>query len=398
MENLDKQLELIFKKDVDIPGQLTQKIKKAIDQKDKTKRRIIYCKIRNVTVAMLVIALLGLATPDIYAQIKWNIEYKEFENRPVEYGMASIKQAIENGYEKNIDMEYTYHDNIGVKLDSLMITDEFFSMNVDFVFPKETQINTETFSYGYAIYDENKNVYGILDGDYLDVKEIVKGKGYWKKLYTEENIPYNKKENFPITISDCPQGTTVITSKDGNIITKTSMTTPKEFPRSKKLYIRIFNIGYTMNQYDEERIELSVSERFNLTDAEWKLEVEVPENFYQRKSAEFKLAEEVKGFELKKLIVTETGTSIIFKMDGFIDLVMSGKDMDKDEFEQRMDEALYITNEDGKKYSYTKNDNGTYMNGTYKAKFDLNKSDLNQKLYLNFKMNGEQYKIQLLQK
>ena len=85
-------------------------------------------------------------------------------------------------------------------------------------------------------------------------------------------------------------------------------------------------------------------------------------------------------------------------MDGFIDLVMSGKDMDKDEFEQRMDEALYITNEDGKKYSYTKNDNGTYMNGTYKAKFDLNKSDLNQKLYLNFKMNGEQYKIQLLQK
>ena len=180
MENLDKQLELIFKKDVDIPGQLTQKIKKAIDQKDKTKRRIIYCKIRNVTVAMLVIALLGLATPDIYAQIKWNIEYKEFENRPVEYGMASIKQAIENGYEKNIDMEYTYHDNIGVKLDSLMITDEFFSMNVDFVFPKETQINTETFSYGYAIYDENKNVYGILDGDYLDVKEIVKGKGYWK--------------------------------------------------------------------------------------------------------------------------------------------------------------------------------------------------------------------------
>ena len=37
------------------------------------------------------------------------------------------------------------------------------------------------------------------------------------------------------------------------------------------------------------------------------------------------------------------------------------------------------------------------MNGTYKAKFDLNKSDLNQKLYLNFKMNDKQYKIELLQ-
>ena len=62
-----------------------------------------------------------------------------------------------------------------------------------------------------------------------------------------------------------------------------------------------------------------------------------------------------------------------------------------------MDDALYITNEEGKRYSYTKNENGTYMNGTYKAKFDLNKSDLNQKLYLNFKMNDKQYKIELLQ-
>lgn len=391
MENLDKELRNIFTKEENVPEQLTKTIQKTMSQKEKPKNKIIYYTIRNVAVAMAVITLLGVATPSIYAQIKWNIEYKEFENRPVEYGMASINQAIEQGYEKNIDMEYVYHDNIGVKLDTLMITDEFFSMNLDFIFPKETQINTETFSYGYAVYDENKNVYGVLDViSNLDVKEMAKGNGYWKKLYTEENIPYNKKEIFPRTISDSTQGATVITSKEGNIIAKTSMTTPKEFPRSKKLYIRIFNIGYTMNQ-------LSISERFELTDAEWKLEIEVPENFYQRESVELKLAEDADGFELKKLTVTETGTSIIFKMDGFIDMVMSGRDMKKEEFEQKMDEALYITNEEGKRYSYTKNENGTYMNGTYKAKFDLNKSDLNQKLYLHFKMNGKQYKIELTQ-
>lgn len=391
MENLDKELRNIFTKEENVPEQLTKTIQKTMSQKEKPKNKIIYYTIRNVAVAMAVIALLGVATPSIYAQIKWNIEYKEFENRPVEYGMASINQAIEQGYEKNIDMEYVYHDNIGVKLDTLMITDEFFSMNLDFIFPKETKINTETFNYGYAIYDENKNVYGVLDViSNLDVKEMAKGNGYWKKLYKEENISYNKKEIFPRTISDSTQGATVITSKEGNIIAKTSMTTPKEFPRSKKLYIRIFNIGYTMDQ-------LSMSERFELTDAEWKLEVEVPENFYQRESVELKLVEEVDGFELKKLTVTETGTSIIFKMDGFIDMVMSGRDMEKEEFEQKMDEALYITNEEGKRYSYTENDNGTYMNGTYKAKFDLNKSDLNQKLYLHFKMNGKQYKIELTQ-
>lgn len=391
MENLDKELRNIFTKEENVPEQLTKTIQKTMSKREEPKNKIIYYTIRNVAVAMAVITLLGVATPSIYAQIKWNIEYKEFENRPVEYGMASINQAIEQGYEKNIDMEYVYHDNIGVKLDTLMITDEFFSMNLDFVFPKETKINTETFSYGYAVYDENKNVYGVLDViSNLDVKEMLKGNGYWKKLYTEENIPYNKKEIFPRTISDSTQGATVITSKEGNIIAKTSMTTPKEFPRSKKLYIRIFNIGYTMNQ-------LSISERFELTDAEWKLEIEVPENFYQRESVELKLAEDADGFELKKLTVTETGTSIIFKMDGFIDMVMSGRDMEKEEFEQKMDEALYITNEEEKRYSYLENDNGTYMNGTYKAKFDLNKSDLNQKLYLHFKMNGKQYKIELTQ-
>lgn len=78
-------------------------------------------------------------------------------------------------------------------------------------------------------------------------------------------------------------------------------------------------------------------------------------------------------------------------------MVMSGRDMEKEEFEQKMDEALYITNEEEKRYSYLENDNGTYMNGTYKAKFDLNKSDLDQKLYLHFKMNGKQYKIELTQ-
>ncbi len=397
MENLDKELKNIFTKEENVPEQLTKTIQKTMNKKEKLKNKNIYYTIRNVAVAMVVVTLLGLATPNIYAQIKWNIEYKEFENRPVEYGMASIKQAMENGYEKNIDMEYVYHDNIGIKLSSIMITDDFFSMDVDFIFPKETIINTETFSYGYAVYDESKNVYGVREGEVFDLEKITKGKGYWKKLYREENIKYDKKANFPNAIGEFPGVSTVTTSKEGKIITNLSMSTPKKFPKSKKLYIRIFDIGYTMNQYDEENPKLSVSERFNLTDVEWKLEIEVPQDFYKRESIELKLAENVDGFELEKLTVTETGTNIIFKMDGFIDLVMSGKDMEKDEFEKKMDDALYITNEEGKRYSYTKNENGTYMNGTYKAKFDLNKSDLNQKLYLNFKMNDKQYKIELLQ-
>ncbi len=396
MDNLDKELKEIFAEERKAPEQFSKTIQKAMKSEKKPKDRIQFFKWVNAVAILLIVILLGVSAPDIYAKIKWNIEYQEFENRPVEYGLASIQQAMENGYEKNINMEYVYHDNIGVRLDSLMITDEFFSMNVDFVFPKDTPINTESFSYGYAVYDEEKNVYGIFEGGIVDLEDMIHPK-YWKKLYREEKISYNPKDNFPTKAIGQAEGENIITSKEGNIIAQARMTTPKEFPRSKKLYIRIFNIGYTMYEYNEENPEMSLSEKFKLTEAEWKLEIEVPESFYQRKSVKLKLAKEVEGFELKKLNVTETGTNIVFKMDGFLDLVMAGKDMDSQEFHQKMDEAIYITDETGKRYSYLNSENGTYYEGTYKAKFDVNKNDLNKKFYLHFTVNGQEHKIELVE-
>lgn len=396
MDKLDEKLKQIFSEEKQVPEQFSRTIQKAMKHEKKTENKIKSFKWVNVAAILLVIVLLGVSAPNIYAQIKWNIEYQEFENREVEYGSASIKQAIENGYEKNISMEYVYHDNIGVRLDSLMITDEFFSMNIDFIFPKDIPINTESFSYGYAVYDENKNVYGVYEGGIADLKARIKPK-YWKKLYQEEKIPYSAKDVFPIQIADYTIGATVITSKEGNLIAQAKMTTPREFPRSKKLYIRIFNIGYTMYEYNEKNPEMSLSERFKLTEAEWKLEVEVPESFYHRESISLKLKEEVDGFELKKLNVTETGMNVIFKLDGFLDLVMAGKDMETEEFHQKMDDAIYITDEKGKRYSYLNDENGTYREGTYKAKFDINKNDLNKKFYLHFTINGQEYKIELVE-
>lgn len=395
MKEFDEKLKNIFTEEKEIPEQFSKMIQKVMTGEKKTKNKILHNKWLNIAAVLLVIVLLGVATPNIYAQIKWNIEYKEFENRPVEYGSASIKQAMEDGYEKNIEMEYVYHDNIGIRLDALMITDDFYSMNVDFVFPKEMAINTDTFTYGYAVYDEDKNVYGVYEGGLAQLGTIPQ---YWKKLYQEENISYNPKDVFPSRpLADELTGAMVVTSKEGNIIAKTTMKTPREFPKSKKLYVRIFNIGYTMFEYNEENPELSLSEQFKLTDAEWKLEVEVPNSFYQRESILLKLAEDVEGFELKKLNITETGTSIIFKMDGFMDLIMSGMGMSKEEFEQKMDHAIYMTDETGKRYSYLNNSNGTYFDNTYKAKFDITKNDFTKKFYLHFTINGIEHKVELIQ-
>lgn len=396
MEELDKKLRSIFTEEKEVPEQFSEAIKKAMQKEQKTTNKGKYRKWLNVAAILLVVVLLGMATPNIYAQIKWNIEYKEFENRPIEYGSASIKRAMEEGNEKNIEMDYVYHDNIGVRLDSLLITDDFFSMNVDFVFPKETTINTDTFTYGYAIYDEEKNVYGVYEG----ALGSMMNQNYWKKLYKEEGIEYNPKDFFPSRpLADNMTGAMVKTSREGNIIAQVSMQTPREFPKSKKLYIRIFNIGYTMSEYEQEedKFVMTMEEKFKLTEAEWKLEVEVPESFYQRESVNFKLAKSIEGFELKKLKVTETGANIIFKMEGFLELVMSGMEMPQEEFEQKMEEAIYIVDEKGKRYGYLQNSNGTYFDNCYKAKFDITKNDLNQKFYLCVKVNGVEYCSELIQ-
>lgn len=395
-EKLDKKLKNIFEEEIEVPKQFTKAIKKTMQVQPNIKKKAKYRKWLNVAAVLLVLVLLGMTTPTIYAQIKWNVEYKEFVNRPIEYGSASIKKAMEEGNEKNIEMDYIYHDNIGVRLDSLFITDDFFSMKVDFVFPKETPINTDTFTYGYAIYDEQKNVYGVYEGALGEIMN----QNYWKKLYKEEKMDYNPKDIFSSRpLADNLTGATVTTSKEGNLIAQVTMQTPREFPKSKKLYIRIFNIGYTMAEYEKKKdsYEMTIEEKFKLTQAEWKLEVQVPESFYQRETVNLKLAKEIEGFELKKLKVTETGTNIIFKMDGFLDLVMSGMGMPQEEFEQKMKEAIYIIDENGKRYGYLQNSNGTYLDNSYKAKFDITKNDLNQKFYLYVKIKGIEFCSELIE-
>lgn len=50
---------------------------------DKKKSKI---KFINVAAAVLLICIIGMAAPSIYAQIQWNIKFKEFKNREYEMG------------------------------------------------------------------------------------------------------------------------------------------------------------------------------------------------------------------------------------------------------------------------------------------------------------------------
>lgn len=389
MDRLDEKLQELFSQEEKVPEGFEKAMRNALKggvsmEKKKNKKWV------KLLGAVAMVCIVGLTVPSINAKIKWNIEYKEFENREVAYTFGTVKEAIDNGYEENIAMEYVYQDGIGVKIDSLMITDDFFSMDVNFKFDENMEINTETFAFGCAVYDDEKNVYAISER----IKPNQKVLNYHKKFYKEENITYDKNDIYKMHLADS-FGQGIRKSTKENIIAHTTMTSSVGFPKSKKLYIRIFDIGYVMRDVDMETRKINAEEDFVISNADWKLEIEVPEKFYERETISYHLAEEIEGLELNKLEVSDTGTNMNIKMDGLIDMIMAGKDMAAEEFTNARHETLSLSDEKGNFY-YADKKMGTDGKGGINASFEIGKNNLPEKLYLNIKMHNQKYTIELI--
>ena len=347
-------------------------------------------KILNIAAILIIVIMLGALTPSIYAKIQWNIEYQEYENRPINYGSATINEAIQE-YEKNIQMDYIYKNDIGIKIDSLILTNDYFKINVNFRLPENIELNTQTFRYGFAIYDENNNIYGIQERMlFKDKKEVP----YWEKLYKELGINYNKKDVFAVELNDS-SGMGVITCQKGNIITYTQMTSNKGFPKSKKLYIRIFDIGYDLTELNEDKTQILSAQNVNITNDEWIIELNIPEEFYTRQSINLKLANEVEGLKVSKAELTQTALVLKVEQEGLRKAVMDGRNLSEEEFTNKINEAIHIEDEQGNTYNYI-NLSTTENPEEIQLKFSLSQKDISKKLYLCVKINGKDYKVELI--
>lgn len=349
-------------------------------------------RILNIAAILLVVIIVAAMSPSIYAQIKWNIEYKEYQNREISYGSGAVDEAIKE-YEKNVAMDYVYKDNIGVKIDSIMITDDYFKMNVNFRIPEDIEINTDTFVYGFAVYDENDNIYGVSGGMFYGSKND-EGSDYWKKLYKELDIKYDKKDVFAVQLNDSTS-TGVVTSTRGNIITSTTMTSNKGFPKSKKLYIRIFKIGYNLIQFNEEKTQVVATDSVILTNQEWNFDIEIPEEFYNRETINLKISNEIDGFELTKAEVTETGMVLNVKLKGLVEAIMEGREQTVQELQNAVNEIIHVEDKNGDKYNNI-NMGTTENKDEVKLKFDISKNDFKEnEFYLCIRLENNNYKLKL---
>lgn len=342
----------------------------------------------NIVTTFLVVMIIGVTSSQIYAKIQWNIQFKEYKDNMIHTGEGSLEEAKENGYAEVINMDFIEKEGISIKVDSILITDDCFYANITFKFDENIIVNSENFTYGYVVYDENKNIYGIWDrrlGQKGNKDNMI------SYIYKDIGIDYNKKNIYGNMIAH-QLGTGVIKSDPINrtITSNLNITTRKSFPKSKKIYMKIFDPGYTMFEISSDKKRVDTTEDFSLSKYIWNFEIEVPEKFYERKTIELRPESDIPGIEIQKITVTESGMVLKFKSEEYNKMIFEGKDMPSEEFSRKQNEMLNISDESGKVYKVAEGGT-TGEENTYSFHVDINKNDLDKKFYINFMSNGIVY-------
>lgn len=363
-----------------------QKIKGQIQNKYNFK------KVLNIVAVILIVMLVGFGSNRIYAKRQWEIEFKEYQNRPYEFTTIGIQESDQNGYKESINDDYIYQNDIGVKVESFIMTDDQLEASINFTFPEDLEIDSEKFEFGYAVYDENNQMYGVYTrrvGRYS--KEF--GYDYTKCLLKELNIENYKNNDVLGAKYATSLGIRHITASKENIISNITMDSVEGFPKSRKLYIRIFDLGFTMFGEDVHEYE-----DFNLSgENEWIFEIIVPERMYNRKIIQLSLENDIPELEIEKLTVSETKLLMVGKIEkeAKFDEIWNNHL----EFEEYIKQKIYITDNEGNIYykieapSYTSKEEKFY----FEYRFDINKKMLeNKTFYLNVKSDGILYTEELI--
>lgn len=351
-------------------------------------RKFKFAGIPAIAVALVAICII---TPTMYAKIKWNIEFKEYQYRPVEEAKGGLEEARESGYAEVIDMDYLTQEGIGVKIDSMLITDDCFDVNMSFKFDNDITVDAKGFEYGYAIYDENNNIYTISD------RVLSNGKlsNRTKFIYKELGLKYNSFNYYELQFGDSSSvGPIEINEAERVITSQLTLRAKDTFPKSKKIYIRIFDLGYRMAYIDEENIKDSEIEIFDISNAEWIFEIDVPEKFYTRKTVELKLKDDIPDVEIEKIILTETGLVVNVEskqvQENYFAIMK-----DANNFRTKSDKVCSIKDGEGQSYQM---EGSSVGDNKCEFTFQASKKDLEKKLFISFVIDGKTYTSELIEK
>lgn len=343
-------------------------------------------KIANVAAVLAVAVVIGCVTPTIYAKIKWNIEFNEYKEKTFETPTETLDYARESGFADKIDEDYVVKDGVGIKLDSFLLTDDCLNARVSFKFSEEKEVDSGTFEFGYVIYDENKNIYGLRTRRH---KTRIQEQDLMIATFNKLGVKYDENAIFDKVLNDRSSIENVVTTEDRTIVNDITLRAKDVFPKSQKIYIEFFDLGYLMmdwteihGEYDPSQIDM---EDFPITDKEW---------IFERDTLNLVLKDEIPDFQIEKCTLTESGMILDFKSEEYMKLVGTVKEVDGILMNPTWN-MVTITDGEGKQYGNT--GSGGTENGSYRMDIDAGKKDLEKKLFVNFISNGQKYTSELVE-
>lgn len=203
--------EMLFnyfdKKDENIPLSTQNTIKNALKNTHKQKN-ISFTMLKRI--AIFIISFGIIITTTVYAKDIINFLTSIFTN-----SNSGIDTAVENGYVQNVDMDFIECNDVGVKIDYILMDDHNLDISFVYKYYDETSsFNSLTFS-NLTIKDEQDNILCLMSENSSDLTKINKIIGTSIKSVAE-----------PIFI-------------DANTIKESLLITAENFPISKTLYIDI---------------------------------------------------------------------------------------------------------------------------------------------------------------
>ncbi len=147
-DEIDNILFSYFDNNKDIPLSTQETIYKAFDIPAKP-ITLIY-KIQKI--AVILITFIILTTGVVFAKDIISFITSLFTNTT-----EGINKAVENGYVQNVNMDFVYDNDIGIKVDYLVMDDS--NLDVSFVYDTKNYSKVSSISLNeYIIRDENNNV------------------------------------------------------------------------------------------------------------------------------------------------------------------------------------------------------------------------------------------------
>ena len=279
-DKIDDFLYNFYKQNQDIPHSTKLTIDNTIDKifdKKKKKSNFNITILKKVAVVVLTVGIFTAST--VFAK-----DIIEFLNRIFTNSHDGINSAVDNGYAQNVNMEFIVCNDIGIKVDYVLMDNN--NLDISFVYKyykDDVHLNNVNFT-DLSITDEKGNMLCDLSQD--TILNTTK--------FTETMAKFDEHEIL-----------------DDTTIRNSLLLSSNYFPTSKKLYLEINSVSLNV---DDNILEI---------DGNWNFSIDLNNNSVQKTS--FECNYNSSYIDDVQTVLTNTSLAVTLKLNTILDEMLITK-------------------------------------------------------------------------